>query len=567
MAEHFDEWLSDSDTLMWTIEKDPILRSTIVVVVRLDRAPDPDRLRASLDRATRVVPRLRQVVEVPPLRLGPPRWITAPRFDLDTHLRWIRLTERGPQRTALDVAALAAATAFDKSRPLWELTVVEEPDAEVALVLKVHHSLTDGVGGIEMAAHIFDVERDPKPTRLPPTPAAPAPGRGDLARAAAAEQTRLNLRRGSRYARLALGTAAGAVADPAGTARRAAGVARTAGKLVAPVNEVLSPAMRERSINRAMLTAEVPLGLLKAAARAGGGTLNDAYLAVVTGALRRYHEALGVPVDALRVTMPVNLRVEGDNAGGNRFTPARFRLPVGIADPVERMRAIDGLARAWAKDPGLGVSDELAALLNRLPSTVTTELFGGMLKKVDFVATNVPGSPVPLFLGGAEVTHVFPFAPPSGASVAFGLLSHVQTCCIGITVDTAAVEDLDLLARCVDEGLAEVLALADTPSADDGELADEVVAAVEAMELVDAVEALADVVDLEQQAAAAEAASPAPAPNGKRGANGAATTKVAAGNGRAAAAAKAPKKAPKKAPRKAQPKASKGKAAATERRG
>jgi WS/DGAT/MGAT family acyltransferase len=204
----------------------------------------------------------------------------------------------------------------------------------------------------------------------------------------------------------------------------------------------------------------VPLARLKAAGRAGGGTLNDAYLAVVTGALRRYHDALGLPVEALRVTMPVNLRVEGDTAGGNRFTPARFTLPIGIADPAARMRAIDELATAWAKDPGLGVSDELAALLNRLPSTVTTEVFGSMLKKIDFVATNVPGSPVPLYLGGAEVTGVYPFAPPSGASVAFGLLSHNGTCCIGINCDTAAVTDLSLLAQSVEEALEEVLALA-----------------------------------------------------------------------------------------------------------
>jgi diacylglycerol O-acyltransferase / wax synthase len=468
MTAHFDEWLSDSDTLMWTIEKDPILRSTIVAVALLDTVPDPDRVRSSLEHASVKVPRLRQVVEVPPLRLGPPRWVTDPRFELDHHLRWIRLSERGPQRTVLDVAAQAASAAFDKNRPLWELTVVEDAAGGAALVLKVHHSLTDGVGGIEMAAHIFDFERHPVPKRSRPETVAQPSRRVDLARAAAAEQTRQDLRRGERYARAAIGTAGAAMADPMGTARRAADVARTAGRLVAPVAEVLSPVMRERSINRALLTADVPLHALKAAGRAAGCTVNDAYLAVVTGALRRYHEGLGQPVEQLRVMMPVNLRVDGDGAAGNRFTPARFPLPVGIADPAERMRAIDALARQWATDPNLDVSDDLAALLNRLPSSFTTEFFGGMLKKIDFVATNVPGSPVPMYLGGAEVTRVYPFAPPGGSSLAFGLLSHVGTCCIGICCDTAAVTDLGLLARCVDEALAEVLALAGdaAPSAD-----------------------------------------------------------------------------------------------------
>src|SRR3954470_4006044 len=123
--DRFSRHMSDEDALMWHIEKDPVLRSTIVAVAVLDQPPDWDRLRARFDRATLLIPRLRQRVLSPPLRIGPPRWTNDAGFDLDFHMRRFRLPPPADQRTLFDVIGPIATASFDRARPLWECTVLE----------------------------------------------------------------------------------------------------------------------------------------------------------------------------------------------------------------------------------------------------------------------------------------------------------------------------------------------------------------------------------------------------------------------------------------------------------
>jgi hypothetical protein len=156
--------------------------------------------------------------------------------------------------------------------------------------------------------------------------------------------------------------------------------------------------------------------------------------------------------------MPVNLRDEDDALGGNRFAPARFAVPVAVADPEERMRRIGALTRAWRQEPALPLSDALAFALNRLPAPATTRLFGAMLKAIDFVATDLPGLDAPVYLAGAGVERLYALAPPSGAACNVALLSHRGTCCIGVNVDTAAVPDPDALVEDLRAGFDEVVA-------------------------------------------------------------------------------------------------------------
>ncbi|MGH9024529.1 MAG: wax ester/triacylglycerol synthase domain-containing protein, partial [Acidimicrobiia bacterium] len=164
MAEHFPSYMSDSDALLWNVERDPLLRSTIVTVALLDRSPDWDRLRAKIERGTRLIPRLRQRVLVPPLRLGPPQWSGDPDFDLDYHLRHLRLPFGGDLGSVLELVRPVTMSDFDRSRPLWEFTVVEGLDNDgAALVMKVHHSITDGVGGMRLALLLLDLEPEGDP--------------------------------------------------------------------------------------------------------------------------------------------------------------------------------------------------------------------------------------------------------------------------------------------------------------------------------------------------------------------------------------------------------------------
>ena len=165
----FEGRMSDTDALMWAVEKDPLLRSTITAIALLDQAPDHDRVLAKIDRGVRLIPRLRQRVVAPPFGVAPPEWIYDHNFDLNYHLRFVRAPGDGTLRDLLDLAAPMAMQGFDRARPLWEFTVVEGlADGKAAMIQKVHHAVTDGVGGIELALMLLDAERDPgSPTRRP----------------------------------------------------------------------------------------------------------------------------------------------------------------------------------------------------------------------------------------------------------------------------------------------------------------------------------------------------------------------------------------------------------------
>src|SRR2546425_1568620 len=158
----FERRMSDADALMWGVEKDPLLRSTIIAIAVLDRAPDRERLLERMDRASRLIPRLRQRVAPSPVIPAPPRWVVDPNFDLRYHVRFVRAPAPGTQRTLFDLAAIVGMQGFDRARPLWEFVVVEDlADGRAALIQKVHHSITDGVGGIKLAMTMLDLERDP----------------------------------------------------------------------------------------------------------------------------------------------------------------------------------------------------------------------------------------------------------------------------------------------------------------------------------------------------------------------------------------------------------------------
>src|SRR5436305_1992470 len=177
----FTRHMSDEDALMWIVEKDPILRSTIIAVALFDRPPDFERLRDRINRATCLIPRLRQRVLSPPFRLGPPRWSVEATFDLDFHLRRMRLPAPGTERALLDVLQPIATAGFDRARPLWEFTLIEglydaDGTERAAFAMKVHHSVTDGVGGMALLAHLIDLTPDAaEPTGDAPAPPAPEP--------------------------------------------------------------------------------------------------------------------------------------------------------------------------------------------------------------------------------------------------------------------------------------------------------------------------------------------------------------------------------------------------------
>ena len=165
------------ETVMWRAEADPRLRSSVTLVEILDQVPDPERLLRAHDWASRIVPRFRQRVVEPPLSLGAPTWVTVGELDFSYHLQHVRLPPPGTMRQLLDVAQAVAMRPLDRARPLWEAVVVDGLEGgQAAYILKAHHVVTDGIGGVQLLAMLHSRSREPmldRPNRPlpPPTPA------------------------------------------------------------------------------------------------------------------------------------------------------------------------------------------------------------------------------------------------------------------------------------------------------------------------------------------------------------------------------------------------------------
>lgn len=450
-------YMGASDAFSWHMERDPVLRPSIVVVVWLDRAPDWDALVARVDRVSRLMPSLRQRVIESPIPLVAPRWTYDPHFDLDWHMRRIRAPEPRTREAVIQLARWPAMDTFDRARPLWELTLVEGlADGGAALIAKVHHSLSDGVGGMRMLAVIADLKR--KPCRLGEMPPAPQGEKVDqltLVTGAAGLVTAQLTRLARLGAEAAIPALMRSARDPAGLAGGAVAMARSVYRTAGPSSGAMSPLMRERATARHLAMMEVSLDAMKTAAKAAGGTVNDAYLAVVTGGLRRYHERHGTSAESLRAVVPVNLRAKDDTGWGNKITLQRLILPVGEPDPGARMRVLHRVIEAARREPSLPVTGVIAGALNMLP----VGYVGGLLKHVDFLASNVTGPLVPVYLAGGKITGLCAFGPTIGASLNTTLVSYAGTCHIGINIDTTAAPDPDVLLACLQESLAEVTAL------------------------------------------------------------------------------------------------------------
>lgn len=438
--------LSAADSLLWRIESDPVLRSPVLVVGLLDRSPTPRGVEAAIQKAASILPRLHQRIEPPPFGLGRPSWRDDDHASLAHHIRRVR-APGGSIDAVLTLAEPDAVAAFDPARPPWTLTVVDDLErARSAVVLRFHHAMTDGVGGVEIADLLFESTRRAGRAAAPAPRASPTRGSFDPRRLASA---------GADAARQVLTTATHPTRALAASAR----LGRSVTRLLSPAPGGGSPELSGRSLDRWLAVTERQLTAMQRAAHAAGGTVNDLLLAAVAGGLAAYHQARGGPVPAVRVTMPISIRQSGDSVGGNRFVPARFTLPIDDPDPLARVKIAGAIVRSWRAEPALGSTNLLASGLNLLPRPVVTRLFAGMLRSIDVDVVDVPGLDRPAFLGGARVDRLWAFAPPTGAALSVTLMSHSGVCCIGLLCDPRAVTDPELLHTCLEDAIDEVLAL------------------------------------------------------------------------------------------------------------
>jgi len=364
--------MSAWEALMWRAEADPRTRSTGVLLEILDREPDWDRLVAAHDRISQQIPRLRERAVEPLLPLFPPAWSPDPHFDLGYHLQRVRLPGPGMMRQLLDLAQGILARPVDKARPPWEAVLVEGlEDGRAGYLLKLHHSLSDGLGLVQLLRLAHSSTPEPGDHQLAPPPAprpllTPAGLLADRLRQRLTHTPSELIRRGDDSLKLIGRT----VRNPGAVASDALRFGRSLRRVLTPPPAERSPLLRGGSgFGYRLVLHDVPLSDLKAAAKAAGGSVNDAFLAGVLGAFRRYHEHHGVPIDLMPIGIPVSLRTSDDPMGGNRFAGARFAAPVGEADPRTRIEIIREFVITARAEPAIGFLDLVAPTLSRLPTT------------------------------------------------------------------------------------------------------------------------------------------------------------------------------------------------------
>jgi WS/DGAT/MGAT family acyltransferase len=462
-AAQLSDELGPVDYLMHRGEANPRTRSGIMALELLDTTPDWDRFRSRFENASRRVRRLRQKVVVPTLPTASPRWVVDPDFNLDFHVRRVRVSGSGTLREVFDLAEVILQSPMDVSRPLWTATLVEGlADGRAATLLHVSHAVTDGVGGVEMFAEIYDLEREPPPRPTPPQPVPQDLTPNDLMRQGI-NRLPIAIVNGVVGAVSGAVSAAGkAVLDPVSTV---GGVVEYAVSGMRVMNRAAepSPLLRRRSLATRTEAIDIPLSDLHRAAKAGGGSINDAYLAGLSGALRRYHVALGVPISTLPMAVPVSLRADADTAGGNRFTGVNLAAPLGTADPVARMKKIRAQMTQRRDEPAMNIIGSIAPVLSVLPTPVLEGITGSVIGS-DVQASNVPVYPGDTYIAGAKVLRQYGIGPLPGVAMMVVLISRGGWCTITVRYDRASVRNEPLFAQCLLEGFDEILALAGDPA-------------------------------------------------------------------------------------------------------
>ena len=412
-----------------------------------------------------LMPRYRQKLAFVPLSLDVPVWVAADDFDITNHVHHAALPAPGGDEQLTDLVGRIFSRQLDRSRPLWELYIVEGlAGGRWALITKTHHAMVDGISNLELATILLDVDPTPKP--LPgATPRrvsdGPGPSPFDLLVASLRERV-------SRPARMV--SAARAVAER--PRRLAAALRDTAEGLVAMVPAMRAPqgALNGRtSPSRLYSFSRFPLSDFRTVKGALGGTINDVVLAAVTGGLRAFLMSRGVDLGEESVTAlcPVSIRDDSERTAlGNRLAMLLVKLPIDEPDPVRRMQKVRATVdRLKARKQAVG-ADFLLSLAGFAPATLHAMVSRASLRTIGFnlVVTNVPGPQFPLYCQGARLVEAFPVAfLYHGQHVAVAIFSYNGQLNFGYLADRQGMPDVDVLAKGVEDAIAELVAAASQP--------------------------------------------------------------------------------------------------------
>lgn len=455
--------LSALDYLAYTSELHGQSRTSYMSIEVLDGVASWETLRDDFERATRLVPRMRQRVVSPVLPMLSAQWVTDPDFSLDYHLRRMSLPAPGTLRELLDLAQTMHATPLDLDRPLWEATLVEGLDQGSAIILKLGQPLYDGVSELLMDGLLHADEDRPDRGAMPPLPVPHDLSPVDLTRSDIRNLPRTLPRRVAQDAGGTLRKVRAALRDPLAAARDVAGLASDLGSLNAQSDIDPSPLLRRRSLRRRFETLEVDLAPLRAAAAATDCSVHEACVAAVCGGLRLYHEVLGVPVESLPLGMPLDVRFDDEPAGGDPWTGIRLAAPIGVPNARARMRLLHSAILAAEPEPAVRLLRSVAPVVSWLPSPVLGAL-GHLGRDVDVHVASVRGQPGQVYVGGVPLARIIPIGPLLGGAMSVLFALADSTCHVGVNLDPVAVPDPDEFLRCLSQGFDEVAAVRTAPA-------------------------------------------------------------------------------------------------------
>ncbi len=411
--------------------------------------PAYEELLALIDGRLHLVPRYRQRLAFVPLDQGRPVWVDDPHFQLAYHVRHTALPAPGGETQLKRLAGRIFSQALDRSRPLWEIWLVEGlAENRCAVLSKTHHALVDGISGVDIATVLFDVSPDPAPVPPPAQPwmPRPLPSRAQLLADALLERATVpteTVRSVRAAVRGPLHLAERALERGAAFGALAAGSLRPAPRTI--FNTRIGP-------HRRFVWVAVDLGEMKAVKNAFGTTLNDVVLAAVAGALGRFMRRRGEATDdvVLKAMVPVSVRGDDERGAlGNRVAAMWAPLPVGVLDPRARLRQV-AEAMAGVKRSGQAVGAQvLTELSDFAPPTILAQAarLQARQRLFNLVVTNVPGPQFPLYLLGRELVATYPMVPlAENTALGIALMSYNGGLFFGLCADYDALPDVERLA-------------------------------------------------------------------------------------------------------------------------
>ena len=399
-----------------------------------------------------LVPRFRQLLYVPPRRLGGPLWVDAPAFDLTDHIAVLPLPAPGDEAQLLLAIEQLRRRRLDRSRPLWEMWFLTGlPERRVGLFVRMHHAMADGMAGMAIIATLLDATPDPVPASRRPWLPAPVPTEGELLDD--------NRRRHRRQLREGLSM----LAHPVTTVQQALAAWPAMRELLAQRPLPATGLDRLVGPDRNLTLIRSSLESVKKLARTYDATVNDVLLTVTAGGLRGLLSSRGEPVEGvvLRIYVPVSLH-QGPraHARGNLIGQMVVSLPIGVSDPILKLQLIaqETAQRKARSRPSLGklprggiAGRAFLKLLNR--------------QRVNVTSADIPGPEAPLYFAGARLVEVFPVVPLIGrVSLAVGAMSYAGQFNIMVVADGDAHPDIDIFAKSAQDELRALSAAAGVSS-------------------------------------------------------------------------------------------------------